>query len=54
MACRASTPSRTPAYATSVYRGEHNQNVLADWLEMGSEEIAELEESGTLLAETTA
>ena len=36
------------------HRGEHNQSVLADWLEMGSEEMEGLEESGTLLVETTA
>ena len=34
-------------------RGEHNANVLADWLEMRPEEIQTLEKSNTLLAEET-
>ncbi len=36
------------------YRGEHNREVLAEWLGASRDEIAELEEAGVLLAEDTA
>jgi len=35
----------------AAYRGEHNREVLAEWLGASSEEIAKLEEDGILLAE---
>ena len=32
-------------------RGEHNAEVLTDWLSVSPEHIAKLEQTGTLLAE---
>ena len=43
----ASTGVRGPA----PYRGEHNADVLRDWLALPSEEIEGFEQSGTLLVE---
>lgn len=37
---------------TAPHRGEHNREVLAQWLELPSAEIAELEARGVLLSET--
>ena len=36
------------------FLGEHNREVLAEWLGASPDEIAELEEAGVLLAEGTA
>jgi crotonobetainyl-CoA:carnitine CoA-transferase CaiB-like acyl-CoA transferase len=46
----ASTGVRGPA----PRRGEHNAEVLRDWLELRSEEIEGLEESGALVVEATS
>ena len=43
----ASTGVRGPA----PYRGEHNADVLRDWLVLPPEEIEGFEQSGTLLVE---
>ena len=37
-----------------AYRGEHNREVLGEWLGATADEIAKLEEDGVLLAEETA
>ena len=35
----------------AAYRGEHNRQVLSEWLGASADEIAKLEEDGVLLAE---
>jgi len=50
------SPYRFSAAASGVrgpaaYRGEHNRQVLSEWLGASADEIAKLEEDGVLLAE---
>ena len=40
--------------AGAGYRGEHNREVLAEWLGASGDEIDKLEEAGVLLAEDSA
>jgi crotonobetainyl-CoA:carnitine CoA-transferase CaiB-like acyl-CoA transferase len=53
------SPYRFSAAACGVrrgagYRGEHNAEVLVEWLGASADEIAKLEEEGVLLAEEPA
>jgi crotonobetainyl-CoA:carnitine CoA-transferase CaiB-like acyl-CoA transferase len=43
--------ARSGVRGGASYRGEHNREVLAEWLATSPDEIAKLEETGVLLAE---
>ena len=44
--------ARSGVRGAAAYRGEHNREVLGDWLGAAADEIAALEQSGVLLAES--
>jgi len=43
--------AQSGVHGSAAYRGEHNRDVLVDWLGAAPDEIAQLEEAGVLLAE---
>jgi crotonobetainyl-CoA:carnitine CoA-transferase CaiB-like acyl-CoA transferase len=46
--------ARAEVRGPAPYRGEHNRDVLRDWLGLGDDEVAALHQAGTLLREDRA